>query len=83
MDQKRKIQKQIVTILERFTFRLRNRVINDDTFYMAHFGTHPCECFYGNVRIDCHFQHTIFNVINTISKSIFANKTKKLGLNGV
>ena len=40
------------------------------TFNIAHLGTHPIECFFGLIRIGCHFQHTIFNILRTISRSI-------------
>lgn len=47
--------------------------IDRDAFHLANLGTHPLECFYGNVRIDCHFFHSLFNVVHSISKAILSN----------
>lgn len=44
-----------------------------DAFNLANLGTHPLEFFYGNIRIHCYYDHTIFNVINSISKTIISN----------
>lgn len=45
----------------------------NQSFNLAHIGTHPIECFFGMVRIGCHFQHTLLNVLKTISRTILTN----------
>ena len=40
-------------------------------------GTHCIECFFGYVRIACHFNHTAENVIRAAKKAIILNKYMK------
>ena len=41
---------------------------------ISHLGTHPIECFFGVVRVNCHYNHSFCNVIHAISKSVICHK---------
>ena len=52
-----------------------------DMTNLFHLGTYPIECFYGYVRVDCHINHTLFNVLHSMAKSISTtNFMNELGL---
>ena len=40
---------------------------------LSHIGTHPVECFYGLIRIQCHYNHTLFNIMHSIGKTVISN----------
>lgn len=44
-----------------------------DETNLFHLGTYPIECFYGYVRVDCHFNHTLFNILHSMSKSVLTS----------
>lgn len=47
--------------------------IDNYDFNLSHLGTHPVECYFGCLRILCHYNHTLFNIIHSIGKSVISN----------